>query len=262
MEVRNSKLILASYAMLGVVGLVIVFVYVRQIQDGTRANISRLDESMMDAPHPSPRPEVRLAQRNRQPDSSDQLQRIETLRQALESRSALLQQRSVELQEKTAEHDALREEAERYFSLLSELLLRGSAVSRVSYKVPVSEGRRLGEAGPEGDTDQDVELAAWELIEAQQQIDDLELAALREQEWSTAIATAIAESGELAVPALISVLMHERADLRRWAATLLGRIGPEAEDAVEVLHTIALYDDDQQARRAAQWALEQIEKQP
>ena len=69
--------------------------------------------------------------------------------------------------------------------------------------------------------------------------------------------------GETAVPALIDVLQDNRGSWRRRcaAAAVLGNIGPQAEEAVEMLAT-AVRDDDQWVRRNAIEALGRISQCP
>jgi hypothetical protein len=62
--------------------------------------------------------------------------------------------------------------------------------------------------------------------------------------------------GRDAVTDLLPFLSHERRTLRRAAVWTLGRIGPEAKEAVPDL-TKAL-EDSGEIRRAARWALDQI----
>jgi HEAT repeat protein len=61
------------------------------------------------------------------------------------------------------------------------------------------------------------------------------------------------------VPSLRDALNHASPIVRRWAATVLGGMGSDAEDAIPAL-TEALSDTDPEVRAAVQSALESIER--
>lgn len=70
-------------------------------------------------------------------------------------------------------------------------------------------------------------------------------------------AAALARIGRAAVPSLIQTLGHRDAQVRRQAALVLARIGPDAADAVPEL-TELLDDPEESVRKAAARALGQI----
>ena len=74
-----------------------------------------------------------------------------------------------------------------------------------------------------------------------------------------AAAGVLARVGKDAVPALRDALNHSSPVVRRWAATVLGGIGPDADEAVAAL-TETLSDADPSVRSAAQAALRAIER--
>ncbi len=74
-----------------------------------------------------------------------------------------------------------------------------------------------------------------------------------------ATASVMLRVGKDAVPALKEALTHNSPIVRRWAASVLGGIGPDAGDAVVAL-TEALADPDPSVRRAAKTALDAIER--
>lgn len=78
-------------------------------------------------------------------------------------------------------------------------------------------------------------------------------------EWTVdeTAADALGRIGAAAVPALIDCLQDERPALRRRAAQVLARIGPDALDAVPAL-TLLLRDKDPDVQREAARALGQI----
>lgn len=70
-------------------------------------------------------------------------------------------------------------------------------------------------------------------------------------------AAALARIGRAAVPSLMQTLGHRDPQVRRQAALVLARIGPDAVDAVPVL-TNLLDDPEEDVRKAAARALGQI----
>ena len=70
-------------------------------------------------------------------------------------------------------------------------------------------------------------------------------------------ARSLGRIGSAAVPELILALQDPNPLLRRQAATVLARIGPEARTAVPAL-TALLNDPDEQVRKSAAYALGQI----
>ena len=63
--------------------------------------------------------------------------------------------------------------------------------------------------------------------------------------------------GTSAVPTLIRLLDDERTDIRLFAASMLGEIGPDAEDAIPALREV-LSDRNERVRAAAQRSLDLI----
>jgi hypothetical protein len=80
---------------------------------------------------------------------------------------------------------------------------------------------------------------------------------MREPTEQEAAAAALGRIGRAAVPSLIQTLGHRDADVRRQAALVLARIGPDAADAVPEL-TNLLDDSEEDVRKAAARALGQI----
>ena len=64
---------------------------------------------------------------------------------------------------------------------------------------------------------------------------------------------------ERAVEPLIERLRDEDAEVRRWAAWALGRIGAAAQSLLPRLREVAQSETDEHARRRAQRAIERIE---
>jgi HEAT repeat protein len=82
---------------------------------------------------------------------------------------------------------------------------------------------------------------------------------LAQKEAFEAVASrALTIIGAEAVPVLVEHLSHQRADIRQWAATVLGEIGADANEATPALID-ALSDNDVGVREAARQSLDLIE---
>lgn len=87
--------------------------------------------------------------------------------------------------------------------------------------------------------------------------DELPRVEFRQPTEQEAAATALGRIGRAAVPSLIQALRHRDPEVRRKAALVLARIGPQAEEAVPEL-TASLDDQNEEVRTAATRALGQI----
>ena len=89
------------------------------------------------------------------------------------------------------------------------------------------------EGGP--DPAADLAVAEWELDQSRTRIVELELSVLREIESSARASEAIIQIGSPAVPVLVEALADTNPETRRWAATVLGRMGQDAAGAIDSL---------------------------
>jgi len=113
----------------------------------------------------------------------------------------------------------------------------------------------------------DLDLLQGELEIAHQQIERMkeESAVASTNQLRDALILEAASAGVLlrvgreAVPALIDTLGHANPVVRRWAATVLGGMGADAENAVNALSE-ALSDSDAGVRNAAKAALDALER--
>jgi hypothetical protein len=206
-------------------------------------------------------------------------QRIRLLESMLEDKTRRLRQLSDLLQQKAAEFEELRTRYDDAVALAVESL---SHDSNASGAAPKPSNRET----PDAKTDpallqaelsvaravheslvSDVTALQEELTRAQRELEQLKEA--QDQETmerlrdatvlENAAASVLSRVGREAVPALRDALDHPSPVVRRWAATVLGSIGSEAEDAIPAL-TEALSDVDSNVRRAVQSALEAIER--
>ena len=79
-------------------------------------------------------------------------------------------------------------------------------------------------------------------------------------DWRWKARRVLSRFGPRAIPALVEALsIGEDPTIRRFAADSLGRLGPEARDAVGALRHAAWHDEDSSVREAAAAALDAVE---
>jgi chromosome segregation ATPase len=206
-------------------------------------------------------------------------QRIRLLEAMLEDKTQRLRQLSDQLEVKTAQFEELRARYDEAVVLAVESLSQDSNAT-------TAPSDRTGKATSDKKADpalleaelsvarevheslvSDVTVLQEELSRAQRELDQLKVAQdqetmerLREATvLENAAASVLLSVGREAVPALRDALNHPSPAVRQWAATVLGGIGPEADDALAAL-TEALSDADPNVRSAVQSALEAIER--
>ncbi len=202
-----------------------------------------------------------------------QIKRLQTL---LDQKTELLQKRTALLDQKNAEHEALRSELDEAIDLLAVLAAEVAARNPTSGNGPTDahlrlDLQRLREESEKGQvlaTQQEEELNRLkeelgmtdEGIAQLQQQAEREFAALAadREAFEAVVSETLVRLGETAVPVLISQLGHPRADVREWAAKVLGNFGPAAKSAGPALLD-ALEDKDPAVRAAASRALDKID---
>jgi hypothetical protein len=219
-------------------------------------------------------PAVRGAQLEQLYVQRAQIKRLQTL---LDQKTKLLQQRTTLLDQKSAEQMALRAELDDAIRLLEVLAAELAATTTTS---SASQGK--GEKLQSELENLRSEAAKSRMIGEQQQaeldrlkdevgttdegITELQLQAETEfnslvaekRAFETVVSETFVRLGVDAVPVLVYQLANPRADVRQWAAGVLGELGPTAKDAIPPL-TDALRDKDQTVRDAAHLALEKID---
>jgi HEAT repeat protein len=212
-----------------------------------------------------------------QPHSqADQVRRLQAL---LDQKTALLQKALELLEQKNAEQQELRSELDTAIALLeasaaaskagdteTPALRRFEASDRLqgeleTLKTGAEKSRAAAESQQSALAELQLELVATDGKIAQLQQDaENQFVLLREQReaFETVVSATLVRLGEAAVPALIEHLSHPRADIRRWAATVLGRLGPAAKDALPPLVEV-LGDKDPEVRAAVKHAVELID---
>jgi hypothetical protein len=203
-----------------------------------------------------------------------QIRRLQTL---LDQKTKLLQQRTSLLDQKNAEQVALRAELDEAIELL-EVLAAELAATATTPAAGQAKGEKL-----QGELERlRSEAAKGRLIADRQQaeldrlkdevgatdegITELQLQAETEfdllmaekRAFEAVVSETFVRLGKDAVPVLVYQLANPRADVRQWAANLLGELGPVARDAIPSLSD-SLRDADEAVREAARNSLEKID---
>jgi HEAT repeat protein len=203
-----------------------------------------------------------------------QIKRLQTL---LAQQSALLKEKTTVLQRKTAEQEQLRNDLNETFDLMAILLQETSPTGDSAEKneqevTRLKDNLKTMRAQAAKLQEGDLQLRAeLELFEAELTASDERLTAWQQRaaEQAQAIQTlqrafrdlageAVLAAGAEATPVLMSALTHRDPEIRVWAATMLGEIGPAARTAAPAL-VEALTDEDADVRLAARHALELVD---
>jgi HEAT repeat protein len=183
------------------------------------------------------------------------------MRTQVERLSARLDRLSELLEQKTADYDALKAEFDKSTQLINELLtpenpsITPKPAEAEAEKTPTAE-QMLAQLNAEL-RETRAELAALEKDAAASELHILELED-QQRIHQTAAARALVRAGSAAAPALADLLSDRRPEIRRWAATMLGEIGPDASSAVDALRD-AFSDPDEDVGIAARRAVRRIE---
>jgi hypothetical protein len=202
-----------------------------------------------------------------------QIKRLQTL---LDQKTELLQKRTALLDQKSAEHQALRSELDDAIDLLAVLAAEvaarnpssGNGATDAHVRTDLERLREESEKSQELAAQQEGELNRLKealgmtdegISQLQQQAErEFAAAAADREAFEAVVSETLVRLGETAVPVLISQLGHLRADVREWAAKVLGDFGPAAKSAVPALLD-ALEDKDAGVRAAANRALDKID---
>lgn len=203
---------------------------------------------------------------------------VERLQRLLEEKNQSLQQRTALLQQRTAEYQKLKKD----FDVAAELVLQffdGEATA-ADHAAPATE-KTPDAAAPaevaalreelnrtrvlENALAAEVEELRLEVLAAEAEIARIEQETRAqgsqllagERELRDAADETLVRIGEPAIAALTEALGDERPAVRRWAAQVLGEMGPAASPAVGPLME-ALSDRDNSVRTAAAQALRAI----
>ena len=199
------------------------------------------------------------------------------LRELLGQRTRSLHDRSAELHQINLEHEKLkaqfadldaryqqlRNDSDENTTLLVDLVAQFSEDTKAETDESLPQLPQMQlidvENGDESSVqDAELTLIQWQLDMANERVRELENTILREMIRSAEASRALVEAGAAGVPALTELLTDSNADVRLWAAEVLGRIGRPALDATDGLIR-AMSDSNQEVRDAAESALDRIE---
>ncbi len=277
MELINRILVVAAYAVVGSVIGISAWVAGHYYAASNPAGVNGfLDDAGLNAslvttpggpaaPTPGIHVEHLFAQRAQ----------IERLQAALAQKDALLDRKTQLLDQKTAEQQELQAELESTITMLemlaAEALLARQPSDELEDPRLKAELERLREERNknvalaqrlQADLDQlAAEMAATDdKIQQLQQQSELETTVLlaEMQTFQTVASQALAGLGSESVAALVSLLSDPRPRIRRWAAQVLGQIGPSAREAIPALID-AMSDEDQAVRAEVRRALDAIQ---
>lgn len=202
-----------------------------------------------------------------------QIRRLQAL---LHQKTQLLQQRTALLEQRNAEQAELRAELDETIGLL-EVVASEFAATVITPSDGQGNGTKLRSEleklrSESARNREQAERQQGELERLRQELGttDADIAQLQQQAeleyqalladrsaFEAVVAETLARVGAEAIPALVYQLAHPRPDVRRWAATMLGELGPVAKDAVLPLQD-ALKDVDRPVATAARNALDKI----
>jgi flagellar motility protein MotE (MotC chaperone) len=202
-----------------------------------------------------------------------QIRRLQAL---LDQKTKLLQQRTLLLDQRNAEEATLRAELDDAIEMLEVLAveLAATAVTPAGgsgngaklqnelekLRIESAKSREHAERQQQELEQLREELGTTDLdiAQLQQQAEQEFEALLTEREAFEGVVTeTLARIGGDAVPVLVYQLAHPRPDVRKWAATMLGELGPVAKEAIPPLQD-ALKDRDPAVGTAARSALDKI----
>ena len=198
-------------------------------------------------------------------------QHVDQLQAKLETATAALQEKTKALAATKKECRALEDKLNESVAFAVQILAEGASDQATSddQDAKSSSDRNLTALKQELRRIQelrDQHLKDLDKLRAELERDEEQIAAMRVRSerdiaelieekvtFEIAAGNAILETGEAAIMPLITLLQHERPEVRIWAAAVLAELGPDARSALEPL-TMLLQDDDQrvvaQARRA------------
>lgn len=275
MSDRNSLLIASLYAAIGLLVATIGYGTFAYYQSASSSAVARMEASLAAEMAASrgrantqpPKPPVNAAALTRAHAQLNELQAM------LQRNSQLLDTRTTLLNKKTAECKTLQKQLDGSIATILELLdMDGDERSsetrqqlgrnleqefkQLKAELERSESLELEQTQQVAQLKS--ELTATELeISAIRRQANAELLLLLEQQQLLEAASrrAFMQLGSAAVPVLVELLNDQRAEVRVWAASVLGNLGMNGQDAVPALMGL-LVDNDPLVRDQAKRSLE------
>jgi len=206
--------------------------------------------------------------------------RLNELQASLAATSATLDQRTRELRTKDQECQSLQMELDETLNIVMHLFAEerqsrdagpGEAgAGRSGLEEPQTELQKLREELRkaellEQEQGRQLEELRAGLMSAEAEIAEIQMATEQEitallavkEGLATVAAQSLIRTGKPSVPSLTRLLSDDRAEVRAWAAYVLGEIGQDAEEASTVLISL-LSDPNQDVRDQSQQALNKI----
>lgn len=273
----DTKIKVLAFALFLVLLLVPFWVASVVLQGGRESSDDQLNRSA------APRNRETLADRSsaRDTNQSGQLvrqakleeatRRISSLEALLDKQDKLLASRDVLIKEKEAQCLQLKDELDQYLAALVQVVADdpvddpGGAAATTTEATDLRtqmddlKAKLTRATAAENVSQTEIAELNQQLLAANRKLALYEVAANLDRDPSLPAAAlkVVARSGSAAVPALIELMSDPRANVRSWAATALGEIGPAAGDAALVLRD-ASSDSDARVRAAARAALIEI----
>lgn len=274
MSERNSLLIAGLYATIGLLVVVVAYGTYAYYQSVSASAVAQMEAELAAEMAPlrslavaTPQPVVNAAALTRAHAQLNELQAM------LERNSRMLDQRTGLLNQKTAECKTLQRQLDSSIATVLALLDMDEEIDNTASRQEV--GRNLEQEFKQLKTElersesleleqmQQVSQLKAELAETEAQITAIreqantELLMLLEQQQllESTSRQAFTQLGAVAVPVLVDLLRDERAEVRAWATSVLGGMGPNGQDAVPALMGL-LVDNSEMVRDQAKQSLE------
>ena len=261
MDMRSRVLALAVFGMFAVTLASISFAVWSQAQH-TGQELANL------LPSTSPSSGEKISLEAGIPSRSDNFDNphLDLLRTQIERLTDRVSRLSDLLEKKSTEYNALKADHDHNAEILRELLAteRDSAERKaVVNEIKTETAKTESTTDPLAELNAQLrelraDLAAMEKQAAQDELHIFDLED-RKRILQSAASAALVRSGAAAAPALADLLSDRNPEIRRWAATVLGEIGPDAASVGDALHE-ALSDSDEDVQIAARKALRRIER--
>ncbi len=217
-------------------------------------------------------------------------ERLAQLQAMLDKTSELLRQKTDLLNQRTSENRALKGDLDETLNFLVDALDADRAADNPSgAKTPADKTQAVEEPRPRVASDRveselkslrddmtkadfleqeqaaELEQLKDELLQMEAEVtavqrqtqSELDALAAERDSLVDAATRSLVKSGEAAVPALTELLANERPAVRAWAASVLGAMGPVAQEAGPALANLKS-DPDANVRAAAQSALSRL----
>ena len=260
MDVTTSKLITLCYALFAVILCTLgYFFYQAQARPFSPQEVVIVANSPVARTVPVLEPQT--TSRRMRFEVERLRSRVNELQMLLDKREGILQLQASQLEDHTEQYRKLQQAATEYHDLFFEVIQE--SVDRVDLAV-LDERTTLKPAYGEQESDETLDTlqvaldaSQWELEESILLATESEASASAAEQRFTVLRQAVIDLGEIAVPTWIGLLGDQEPDVRAWAAAALGKMGPDAINAVDALQA-STEDLDSRVRAAATTSIQEI----